>query len=1400
MKVLKYIAAMMLGAVMLTATGCLADAEFDKNEPEEVTDGYITVEFTASQSADSETVVATRAFTADEENWLATVDVLVFDATTEMFLYSTHGSDIANTASSPDKTFKVMLRTDDGENTLIGKNLQMVVLGNLRSEWDAIKNSVTASTAISTLYDDLLKFDATGAWNTTTAKRYLPMTGQTGVFAIAAGLTQYATPIVLTRSVSSFDVGFGYGTGTTPQGLNNFKLKQVNAYGSPESGFASGMKNFSDPATPHIPADVELATTVTEYPLAAASATGMFNTIYTPEFEGDVDDFFLVIGGYYTAPNATENTTTLSWYKINWSTPETPITEYEARRNYKYTIQIEEIKGAGYASAAEAAAEETDSELLNLNIIPWDLSRTTTTVEGDYYFTVSKTSLELSRDERLDDGLGDNTLTLDTNYAGGWTVDGITNEGAAGQMWLTTDITSGAAGQTELVILTTDNREANSRIGYITLSAGRWKHTVTVTQLTTSEYTISVSPATRTVGAMGGTVTFAITTNIPGSPRISNNGYSNVGFTPSLSEDGRTLTVEVDANPNSYTRSGYFTLYAGSAYADVSISQATPGVRAVPGVIGYFATGDRKGELTLAGDDGDDTNGIVYVAYFKSGSLIAMSSENAGSFTSGDIVAVPEKTDGGFPYTLEEYRATVTGSSYTAWNMVKDAGDAGISLSKGSNVTQLLGDNYVADGLGDPCVQYFTDYRLPTSAENNRFVGGPATGTTNEVYWKEGWAPGGDYYYHDPQNSNSSSYGVYDYYNHGGATHAGNATDPNTGSFPVVANETDYPGVAAFSTVLPAAGYREYTYGNVTNQGTAGHYLSSTTYNTSRVHGLFFSESTLNPSYHTGAYYAYGYAVRCVLPPPTVTVSPTSATFVTAGETKTFTVTTTNFTGTPTVTKNGDSSDTSAAWITTASISGNTLTVTTAANSSTSTRTATITLTATNGGGTATATVTVIQAPTPATVEALPTTDFLSTVGAFWKSSQTGERIVTIPTTTSTYAGAWTAQVVYYGTGFTAGDILMVAGDSEDATSIAANTYTNPENRQASDYSGAAQAIAGMATTTSGVKFRIFMSATWDGTSPRYAKIAVNFGSTGQYTRFIYVRQGEQDDYLMAPGDAGTGVGTRDLAAKFSPYNLTDPDFTGLTGSTAQRGSTVTPQPNGDVFTDYPSQAGAFYKWAETAGVVAYNPAQPTSGAVTSWVSSNNVTANWDVEIGTTGNTPRDLYEGCPTGYRRPTDGSTSSDVVIADQGASNSEFGQSLYQNPASSSSNNVTNSVWGYYSDGWFDRFTPGQQAASSSYPGEANAAVSRDNSTVAYLGRLFYNPVAASANYNASLFFPAPGYRYNSYGYLYYPGTNGYYWSSSATSGSNGVYLYVYSSLAYRNNSTRHYGFSVRCVVAE
>ncbi|NDV84974.1 hypothetical protein D0T87_23840 [Bacteroides sp. 51] len=59
-----------------------------------------------------------------------------------------------------------------------------------------------------------------------------------------------------------------------------------------------------------------------------------------------------------------------------------------------------------------------------------------------------------------------------------------------------------------------------------------------------------------------------------------------------------------------------------------------------------------------------------------------------------------------------------------------------------------------------------------------------------------------------------------------------------------------------------------------------------------------------------------------------------------------------------------------------------------------------------------------------------------------------------------------------------------------------------------------------------------------------------------------------------------------------------------------------------------------------------------------------------------------------------------------------------------------------------------------------------------------------------------FPASGYRSTS-GALLSAGNNGYFWSGSSNSTSNGFNLYVNSNGALQRYSSRQHGWSVRCV---
>ena len=138
------------------------------------------------------------------------------------------------------------------------------------------------------------------------------------------------------------------------------------------------------------------------------------------------------------------------------------------------------------------------------------------------------------------------------------------------------------------------------------------------------------------------------------------------------------------------------------------------------------------------------------------------------------------------------------------------------------------------------------------------------------------------------------------------------------------------------------------------------------------------------------------------------------------------------------------------------------------------------------------------------------------------------------------------------------------------------------------------------------------------------------------------------------------------------------------------------------------------------------------------------------------------------------------------------SEMRQSLWINPFPKASSNPDNSVWGYYADGFFDRR---EIVDANGLYAFAKSTVVFTTNDVAYICSLFFNKFS-----NASLAFPASGYRLSGNGTLYDAGYRGYSWSSSAYSSISGWYLYIRSGTAYQTKSTRSFGFALRPIVAQ
>jgi len=382
-------------------------------------------------------------------------------------------------------------------------------------------------------------------------------------------------------------------------------------------------------------------------------------------------------------------------------------------------------------------------------------------------------------------------------------------------------------------------------------------------------------------------------------------------------------------------------------------------------------------------------------------------------------------------------------------------------------------------------------------------------------------------------------------------------------------------------------------------------------------------------------------------------------------------------------------------------------------------------------------------------------------VGTFHRWNQTGERIIMMRN-----KGSWTATVIQ-------GARFIVLDNSETTDSGIGTSSAHLGNDAGFD---ASYPVTGSATTLSGsglIYFRVGLNSTLanTGAPPRYGVIEI---ATSEGKKNIYVRQGEEADYVMRSEDLNPSNSNkpRSSAVRFSPFNLTDPDGS-LGGGVFSNHNDM---PYGELvfdnrkFTEYPSQSGYFFQWNLGGGTEhkAIHPVN-TITAISGW--PNVIKSSWSQGL-----------EPCPAGYRHPND---------SQQSHATSELRQSL-----NVTTMGIENSLWGFYADGFFDRSAVVSSPNGSDYTtvscNSSNLA-SPDNRAVAYGGILVYNPVT-----KASLFFPAAGSRSNSNGALINSGLIGSYWTSTYNSSNNGWALNMTPSLVNIDGSAHQSsGFSVRCV---
>nr|AIA99561.1 hypothetical protein [uncultured bacterium contig00003(2014)] len=407
-----------------------------------------------------------------------------------------------------------------------------------------------------------------------------------------------------------------------------------------------------------------------------------------------------------------------------------------------------------------------------------------------------------------------------------------------------------------------------------------------------------------------------------------------------------------------------------------------------------------------------------------------------------------------------------------------------------------------------------------------------------------------------------------------------------------------------------------------------------------------------------------------------------------------------------------------------------------------------------------------------------------SYVGAFWRNDQSGERLIRIPSGAGN--GDWTA-IVAEGEDWIHLDTEMTSDPNVGWLDGANETDVIDGNDPGFDdtyfVNGNLKDVHGEVNTDNPeIYFRIGLNSQYaptDNAPARYGVVLLAYGGNTNMQR-IWIRQGEGADYVFKNSDPvnSAGITSRTVTVRFSPYNLTAETF-GV--SVSINGATDDPAFQPAVFSDYPSQAGAYWQWASsTQPRYAYSP---VGNAATNYNGNSGVpTTDWA--------TNGAINESCPTGYRRPYDGPISGYVNIA--GISQSEPLQSLWLNPQLYLDYNQDNASIGYYADGFFDRR---QLETPDGTPSTSGSTVAANTLDVAYRGCVFHNPTS-----HASLFIPFSGSR-DSNNSLALPGQALNMWTCGTTTTSNyGTEIFSNNNMIGMNNAIKYLASAIRCVVNE
>lgn len=423
-------------------------------------------------------------YNGTEENYIENIDVLVFNSTTQAFMYSRQGYNLDPNSGNSTRTFTV---------SLLPGTCDLVLLTNARDLLAAtFPSGISSGTSRAAVEKALThSMTATQKWNAdagTVGYRHIPMFGEKKSVDINVNtdLTG-ANGVSLVRMIARVDVS------VLAAATGDFKLQGVYVYNTNQAAqvMPTTATNWnyaqSRVMAPSIPEVSGSPIQVTEGPLAY---THRANPAVSAEYSGDIYLFealggskagylkntCLVVSGIY------ENK--LQYYRIDFIDKTSGNDVYlPILRNNRYYVEIQSISGPGHETPDDAFRSLPIN--ITATIVPWNENNLTDIYDdGQYYFSTSANPIVLqgmagadALQIRTDCPNWKYVLSSNSNpdaavTAPGWVT--ITSGHVQGQLYTTSTA--------NIAFSTQRNATGAVRSAYIHIWSGRFVITVTIRQ------------------------------------------------------------------------------------------------------------------------------------------------------------------------------------------------------------------------------------------------------------------------------------------------------------------------------------------------------------------------------------------------------------------------------------------------------------------------------------------------------------------------------------------------------------------------------------------------------------------------------------------------------------------------------------------------------------------------------------------------------------------------------------------------------------------------------------------------------------------------------------------------------------------------------------------------------